>query len=169
MHRRCPVADALAGADPGQSRDTAFNGKAAELTAVVEDDEPFLDYIETLHKRGYRFVGEVAREPASPERGPARRPRLVVLPFLNLSGDPAQEYFSDAVTDEIITEIASVAPNHLAVIARTSSMHYKNSRKDVARISRELDVDTADARARAGTSHRAPGARADLRADGQIR
>jgi TolB-like protein/Flp pilus assembly protein TadD len=64
-----------------------------------------------------------------------------VLPFVNLSGDPAREYFSDAMTDEIITELASLASDQLAVIARTTAMHYKSSRKNVARISRELDVD----------------------------
>ncbi len=73
--------------------------------------------------------------------GPLRKPRLAVLPFVNLSGDPAQEYFSDAITDEVITALASLAPEHLAVIARTSAMHYKGSRKDLARVGRELDVD----------------------------
>jgi TolB-like protein/Flp pilus assembly protein TadD len=65
----------------------------------------------------------------------------VVLPFLNLGGDPAQEYFSDAMTDEIITALAAIAPEELAVIARTTAMRYKDSRKDVARIGRELGVD----------------------------
>ncbi|HMK22093.1 MAG TPA: tetratricopeptide repeat protein [Terriglobales bacterium] len=60
---------------------------------------------------------------------------------MNLSGDPAQEYFSDAMTDEIITALASLAPERLAVIARTTAMHYKRSHKDVASIARELDVD----------------------------
>jgi TolB-like protein/Tfp pilus assembly protein PilF len=64
-----------------------------------------------------------------------------VLPFVNLSGDPAQEYFSDAMTDEIITEFAKLAPEQLAVIARTTAMHYKGSHKDVGRIGRELSVD----------------------------
>jgi len=77
----------------------------------------------------------LAAEPTS------HRARLVVLPFVNLSGDPAQEYASDAMTDEIITELASLAPERLAVIARTTAMHYKGDRKDVARIARELGVD----------------------------
>jgi TolB-like protein/Tfp pilus assembly protein PilF len=65
----------------------------------------------------------------------------VVLPFVNLSGDPAEDYFSDAMTDEIITNLAALAPDALAVIARTTAMHYKGSHKDVARIGRELGVD----------------------------
>jgi serine/threonine-protein kinase len=64
-----------------------------------------------------------------------------VLPLVNAGGDPTQEYFSDAMTDEVITAIASLAPQHLAVIARTTAMHYKNSRKDIARIGREVGVD----------------------------
>jgi TolB-like protein/Tfp pilus assembly protein PilF len=66
---------------------------------------------------------------------------MVVLPFTNLSGDPAQEYFSDAVTDEITTELARLSPANLAVIARTTAMRYKATHKDVARIGRELAVD----------------------------
>jgi len=69
------------------------------------------------------------------------RPRLLVLPFLNLSGDPAEDYFSDAMTDEVITALANLAPGELAVIARTTAMHYKGSHKDIARIARELRVD----------------------------
>ena len=64
----------------------------------------------------------------------------MVLPLVNLSGDPAEEYFSDAMTDEIITELARLAPEQLAVIARTTTMHYKGTQKDVARIGRELGV-----------------------------
>jgi serine/threonine-protein kinase len=70
-----------------------------------------------------------------------RRARLLVLPFVNLSGNPAQEYASDAVTDEVTTELASLAPERLAVIARTTAMHYKGGHKDVSRIARELGVD----------------------------
>ena len=63
-----------------------------------------------------------------------------MLPFDNLSGDSSQEYFSDGLTEELITELARVAPKRLGMIARTSAMRYKGSRKDVARIGRELEV-----------------------------
>lgn len=65
----------------------------------------------------------------------------MVLPFLNLTGDPGQEYFSDAVTEEVIGLLANLAPEQLAVIARTTAMRYKGTRKDVRRIARELHVD----------------------------
>jgi TolB-like protein/Flp pilus assembly protein TadD len=64
-----------------------------------------------------------------------------VLPLSNVGGDPAREYFCDAMTDEIITALASLEPHVLAVLARTTAMRYKNTRKDVARIRRELGVD----------------------------
>jgi adenylate cyclase len=51
-------------------------------------------------------------------------PSIAVLPFSNLSGDPRQEYFSDGITDELITELSRL--NGLFVIARTSSFTYKN-------------------------------------------
>jgi TolB-like protein len=66
------------------------------------------------------------------------KPMLVVLPFANLSGDASQEYFSDGMTEELITQLGSLDPEHLGVIARTSAMQYKGAHKDVAQIAREL-------------------------------
>jgi TolB-like protein len=71
----------------------------------------------------------------------ARRPRLFVLPFMNTSGDPGQDYFASAMTDEIIAALAVFPPDELAVIARTTSFHYKDTRKDLATIGRELRLD----------------------------
>jgi TolB-like protein/DNA-binding winged helix-turn-helix (wHTH) protein/Flp pilus assembly protein TadD len=65
---------------------------------------------------------------------------LVVLPFKNLSGDPQQDYFVDGMTEEMITELGSLDPQHLGVIARTSSMRYKDAQKDTPQIARELGV-----------------------------
>jgi TolB-like protein/DNA-binding winged helix-turn-helix (wHTH) protein len=65
---------------------------------------------------------------------------LVVLPFQNMSGDPGQDYFADGMSAELITQLGSLDPNHLGVIARTSSMQYKGVHKDVAQIARELGV-----------------------------
>ncbi len=116
-----------------------LNAVVAHLREVLNDAADHPRFIETLPKRGYRFIAEVY-EPA-PAEAKASRARLVVLPFVNLSGDPGQEYFSDAMTDEIITALASLAPEQLAVLARTTAMHYKGSHKDVGRIGRELGVD----------------------------
>ena len=69
-----------------------------------------------------------------------RRDMLVVLPFVNLSGDPGEEYFADGMTEEMITQLGSLDPRHLGVIARTSSMQYKGAPKATPQIARELGV-----------------------------
>ena len=66
--------------------------------------------------------------------------KLAVLPFKNISPDPEQEYFSDGMTEEMITELGRMQPERLGVIARTSAMPYKNTQKDLGQICRELGV-----------------------------
>ena len=67
--------------------------------------------------------------------------RLAVLPFINLSGDPEQEYLSDGLTQEMITQLGRLHPESLGVIARTSVMRYKKSDIPIDQIGRELKVD----------------------------
>jgi serine/threonine-protein kinase len=70
----------------------------------------------------------------------SKPPSVAVLPLANLSGDPAQEFFSDGLTDELIGELARVSSLH--VISRTSAMKYKGgARKALPEIARELNVD----------------------------
>ncbi len=120
--------------------DNNLNIAVARLRTVLGDSVEHPHFIETLPKLGYRFIAELT-PPFPAPKALARRARLLVLPFLNLSGDASQEYFSDAVTDELITAVAGIAPDQLAVIARTTAMHYKGSHKDVARIAHEIEVD----------------------------
>ena len=69
------------------------------------------------------------------------RVMLAVLPFENLSGDPAQAFFADGLTEELITHLGRSDPEGLGVIARTSVLKYRGARDtDIARISRELGV-----------------------------
>jgi TolB-like protein len=117
-----------------------LNTAVARLREALGDSAERPRFIETLPKHGYRFVAN-ASECATPDPLLQRRVRLVVLPFANVSGDPAEEYFSDAMTEEIITALCQVTLGRLAVIARTTAMHYKHSKKDVAHIRRELRVD----------------------------
>jgi TolB-like protein/Tfp pilus assembly protein PilF len=91
--------------------------------------------IETVPKFGYRFV-----TPVQEVRASARKVILAVLPFENLSRDPEQEYFSDGLTDEMITQLGRLNPQRLGVIARTSAMKYKLTNKTIAEIGRELGV-----------------------------
>ena len=69
------------------------------------------------------------------------RVMMAVLPFANLSNDPEQEYFSDGLTEETITDLGEINPERLGVIARTSAAAYKHTNKTIAQIGRELGVD----------------------------
>ena len=69
------------------------------------------------------------------------RVMMAVLPFANLSNDPEQEYFSDGLTEETITDLGELNPERLGVIARTSAAAYKHTNKTIAQIGRELGVD----------------------------
>jgi TolB-like protein/DNA-binding winged helix-turn-helix (wHTH) protein/Tfp pilus assembly protein PilF len=71
----------------------------------------------------------------------SKKAMLVVLPFVNLSADEHEDFFADGMTEEMITQLGSLDPQHLGVIARTSSMQYKDAKKSAAQIARELGVD----------------------------
>jgi TolB-like protein/DNA-binding winged helix-turn-helix (wHTH) protein/Tfp pilus assembly protein PilF len=72
--------------------------------------------------------------------GPNGRLVLAVLPFENLTGDAGQDYFSDGMTEEMISQLGRLNPEHLGVIARTSVMHYKHGQEQLEQIGRELGV-----------------------------
>lgn len=106
--------------------------------------------IRTLARKGFRFVGTVTQseaqvepvpppeaEPAPPLPLPAK-PSVAVLAFDNMSGDPEQQYFSDGITEDIITALSRV--KWFFVIARNSSFTYKGRSVDVKQIGRELGV-----------------------------
>ena len=79
---------------------------------------------------------------AKPKSQPAEtRMRLAVLPFSNLSGQASEDYLSEGLTEEMITQVGSLDPDRLAVIARTSAMAYRNKSKTAHEIGRELNVD----------------------------
>ncbi len=118
--------------------DNLLNTAVARLREALGDSADHPRFIETLPKRGYRFIGTLS-EPAGP--GCQLPAKLAVLPFVNMSGDAAQEYFCDPITDEVITALAALAPRELAVIARTTTMHYKGSDKDASTVGRELGVE----------------------------
>ena len=109
--------------------------------------------IKTLPRKGLRFVGGVREEQApsgstadaaaGTERTPPTlalpdRPSIAVLPLHNLSGDKGQDYFSDGITEDILTELSRFS--ELFVIARNSSFQYKGKAVDVRQVGRELGV-----------------------------
>ncbi len=85
------------------------------------------------------YVGwQSFRPPVQPLAG---KIMLAVLPFDNLSGDPDQDYFSDGMTEEMITQLGRLNPERLGVIGRTSIARYKGTNKSIEEIGRELKVE----------------------------
>jgi len=119
--------------------DQGLNYCIRQIRAALRDDAEAPRFIETVPRRGYRFLSKV--EPLSTPV--ERRVMLVVLPFQNLSGDPDQEYLSDGLTEEVIAQLGRLNPERLGVIARTSAMRYKHTDKSIEMIGRELPVSHA--------------------------
>ena len=127
----------------------------AALRRVFGGEPDGEGWIETLPRRGYRFVGPasirkqdavaaaplVSSSPVATDE-PALpfpvQPSIAVLPFQNMSGDPEQEYFADGMVEEIITALSRF--RSLFVIARNSSFTYKGGSVDVKQVGRELGV-----------------------------
>jgi TolB-like protein/DNA-binding winged helix-turn-helix (wHTH) protein/Tfp pilus assembly protein PilF len=182
--------------------DLSLNSAVKKLRQALNDDSENPRFVETLYRRGYRFIfpiastdskGKVtaARVPTSAKSGgvasdsggglsenltASRRTlkiaslvvvcvlaflfilyvggwrkrlslrsanphiqSLAVLPLANLSHDSEQDYFSDGMTDELITELSKIGT--LRVISRTSAMHYRGTSKTLPEIARELNVE----------------------------
>ena len=118
----------------------------SDVRAAIADHEHTI--IKTVPRRGYLFTADVTRhehaEPRQQQSGPeavtehvlAERPSIAVLAFTSMSGDPDQEYFSDGITEDIVTELSRFS--ELLVIARNSSFRYKGQSVDVRQVGREL-------------------------------
>jgi len=101
---------------------------------------PLGPHVVTLVTTARRLLGIVSapETAADPALAGASRPSIVVLPFNNMSGDPEQEYFSDGITEDIITDLSKVSA--LFVIARNTAFTYKGKKLKVQEISEELGV-----------------------------
>jgi TolB-like protein/Flp pilus assembly protein TadD len=117
-----------------QNLNTAVN----KLRELLGDSAQSSRFIETLPRLGYRFIAPVMI-PTRPSSLDAKK-MLAVLPFENLGGDPEQEYFADGLTEEMISHLGQLDPRRLGVIARTSAIQYKNTRKSIKEIASELKV-----------------------------
>jgi TolB-like protein len=138
--------------------ESALASRIAAVRRAIGDSGETQNLIKTISRKGFRFVGDVHEElgaaviPAatSPARDAATQPpgalaseprdmpSIAVLAFENMSSDPEQEYFSDGMADDIITELSR--DRSLFVIARNSSFTYKGRAVDVKQIASELGV-----------------------------
>lgn len=141
--------------------DAALSSRIKMARQLLDDDGSTQRYIRTIHKRGFRFVGEpeLADDTPMPARaadttGPATaaesiavrsvvgiadRPSVAVLPLVNLSQDPAQEYFADGVTTDIISRLSRY--RWLDVVARNTAFGYKGKSFDLRELRAALAVD----------------------------
>ena len=115
--------------------DHGVNKAISKIREALGDSAQNPRFVETVARRGYRFLADVTALDVSPEQIRS----LVVLPLESLSSDAAQDYFADGMTDELITRLGKVGA--LRVISRTSAMMYKHARKSLPQIARELNVD----------------------------
>ena len=86
-------------------------------------------------------AGEVTKQDefiSAFDKSPLQDKSIIVLPFENISNDPDQEYFSDGLTEEIITDLSHV--HDLLVISRSSAMTFKSSNKKIKDIASEVNV-----------------------------
>lgn len=125
------------------SESTLSNRINAARSAIGDSGEQ-QQFIRTVARKGFRFVGEVKKKtvesdkPDAPTEGVSDgRPAIAVLPFVNLSGDPAQGYFSDGITEDIITDLSRWS--RLAVQSRSASFRYRDA-ADHRQIARELNI-----------------------------
>lgn len=125
--------------------DSNLTVQIAALRRVFEEEAGGANWIETLARRGYRYVGpgvSTVNRPAetNPQTSMALalpdKPTVAVLPFLSLSGDPEQEYFADGLTDDIITALSLW--RSFPVVARTSTFTFKGKAASVQEIGHVL-------------------------------
>jgi TolB-like protein len=121
----------------------SVNAAIKRLRAALGDDAGRPRYVETLPRLGYRFIAPLDAGGSSVvTRAPrGQRPRLVVLPFINLTGEAGRDYFSDGLTEEMIAQLGRRCADRIGVLARTSAMLYKNVNRAVADIGEALRAD----------------------------
>ena len=126
--------------------ESTLSSRINAVRSAIGDNGREQRLIKTLSKKGIRFVGAVQKnaegvavlEEANAAAALPDKTSIAVLPFTNLNIDPSQDYFSDGIVEDIITELSRFS--ELLVIARNSSFQYKNKSVDVRQVGRELGV-----------------------------
>jgi TolB-like protein/cytochrome c-type biogenesis protein CcmH/NrfG len=112
------------------------------LRSALDDDAHAPRYIQTIPGMGYRLIAQVEGlqepRPAAGDTGGLQQNSIAVLPFANLSADPANEYFSDGISEEILNVLTQV--ERFKVVGRTSSFAFKDTHEDLRTIGRTLNV-----------------------------
>ncbi len=112
--------------------DHGLNKAINKLREALGDSAESPRFIETLARRGYRFLGDLSGDPKQIRS-------LLILPLESLSQDPEQGYFADGLTEALTTTLAKISA--LRVLSRTTAVFYKRAQKTLPEISRELGID----------------------------
>jgi TolB-like protein/Flp pilus assembly protein TadD len=119
--------------------DHGINKAIAKIRETLGDSATHPRFVETVARRGYRFLADVTPLDVASSQPTAAIRSIAVLPLEDLSGDSTQDYFADGMTDELIMSLGQISA--LRVISRTSVMSYKTVRKPLPEIARELAVE----------------------------
>jgi TolB-like protein/Flp pilus assembly protein TadD len=121
--------------------DDVLTHSISELRRAFEDDAREPRIIQTIPKRGYRLVAQVnAATAATTPTLSVTHDSIAVLPFINMSAEPEDEFFADGMTEEIINALAQIEQLH--VVARTSAFSFKGKYIDVRAVGKRLNVRT---------------------------
>jgi len=119
----------------------SLNAAIKRLRNALGDDAHHPTCVETVPRRGYRLIDALEDPDAPLAAAVSPRPRLAVLPFINLSGDITQEYFSDGLTEELITQLGPICRGDVGIIAGRSTMAYKGRLLRAREIGEALQAD----------------------------
>jgi DNA-binding winged helix-turn-helix (wHTH) protein/tetratricopeptide (TPR) repeat protein len=111
----------------------------SQLRRVLGDGRDDPRFIQTVPKRGYRFVAPTTIVPTAPQELPTRVV-VGVLPFDNLTGDAEREYLADGLMEELIVSVGQIDSARIAVLGRTSMMKQKGRTGSIADIGRQLNA-----------------------------
>ncbi len=108
-----------------------------KLRDALDDSAENPRFIETLSRRGYRFIAPLEQSKI-PNLVPATADSIVVLPFVNFSSDRENEFFADGITEEIINALAQI--DELRVVARSSAFSFKGKQLDPRTVGQQLNI-----------------------------
>ena len=115
--------------------ETGLNAAVRRLREALGDAAGVPRFVETLPRRGYRFIMPLQGARQSPAVQSSASPlRLAVLPFVNLTGDAGRDYLADGLAEETTVTLARVDPVGIVVIGRTSMMRYKGTTRSLSEI-----------------------------------
>ena len=124
--------------------DDALTTCVQELRRVLNDDAKRPQFIETRHRRGYQFIGEVSGDTAAAAPAAARPSEVIssiaVLPFADMSPTHDQEYLCEGLAEELINALTHI--DGLRVAARTASFRFRGKGEDVRNVGAQLNVET---------------------------